>query len=145
LLEILTEDRPNPEQISNLSLFFHRACEVLWLPQYASFGATKEKLLHQKEFVMSLKDSLQRKLQTQTDAWRKQIDKLRQDAETRKAKAEDDKAEAQIQQDVSKKIQELEASIDSALGKLEELRSAGEDKLKDLKKQIDSWFSGDAR
>lgn len=94
---------------------------------------------------MSLKDSLQRKLQTQTDAWRKQIDKLRQDAETRKAKAEDDKAEAQIQQDVSKKIQELEASIDSALGKLEELRSAGEDKLKDLKKQIDSWFSGDAR
>ncbi|GGE56538.1 hypothetical protein GCM10011533_06280 [Streptosporangium jomthongense] len=91
---------------------------------------------------MSLKDSLQKKLETQTEAWREQVDKLKQDAETRKAEAKDEQAEAEIQKQFSEKIQALESNIDAATSKLADIREAGEDRLSDMKDQIDSWLSG---
>lgn len=46
---------------------------------------------------MSLKDSLQRKLETQTEHWSKQIESLRAEANEKIAKAKDEEAEAKIQ------------------------------------------------
>lgn len=89
---------------------------------------------------MSLKDSLQRKLETQTEHWSKQIDSLRADAETKAAKAKDDQAEAEIQKEFSEKIQSLENQIETARTKFAEIRSSGEDRLEDLKKRIDEWL-----
>ncbi len=93
---------------------------------------------------MSLKDSLVSKLETQTGHWSKQIDKLRADSEERIAKARDAQAEAEIQKEVSEKIQSLESRMDEARQKANELRDAGENRLDDLKKRIDEWLPGNA-
>lgn len=90
---------------------------------------------------MSLKDSLQRKLETQTEHWSKQIDSLRADAENKMAKAKDEQAEAEIQKEFSAKIQSLEEQIDTARSKLGELKDSGEDQLANLKKRIDDWLN----
>lgn len=93
---------------------------------------------------MSLKDSLLSKLETQTDYWSKQIDKLRADSEERIAKAKDEQAEAEIQKEVSEKIQSLETQMDEARQKADEIREAGESRLDDLKKRVDEWLPGNA-
>lgn len=89
---------------------------------------------------MSLKDSLQRKLETQTEHWSKQIDSLRAEAETKMAKAKDDQAEAEVQKEFSEKIQSLEDQIETARTRLSELRDSGEDQLANLKKRIEDWL-----
>ncbi|WP_165855564.1 hypothetical protein [Marinobacter sp. JSM 1782161] len=89
---------------------------------------------------MSLKDSLLNKLETQTEYWSKQIDSLRAQADEKMAKAKDEQAEAQIQEDFAKRIQELEESVESARQKMGELRDSGEDRLNDLKKRIEEWL-----
>lgn len=89
---------------------------------------------------MSLKDSLQRKLETQTEHWSKQIDKLRSDAEEKAAQAKDDQAEAEVQKEFSEKIQSLESQIETARAKLSEVKGSGEDQLDNLKKRIDEWL-----
>ncbi len=89
---------------------------------------------------MSLKDSLQRKLETQTEHWSKQIDKLRSDAEEKAARAKDDQAEAEVQKEFSEKIQSLESQIETARARLSEVRDSGEDQLENLKKRIDEWL-----
>lgn len=90
---------------------------------------------------MSLKDSLQKKLETQTDYWRKQIKSLQADAEERMAKAEDERAEAKIQKEFSERIQQLENQMDEARKKMSEIRDSGEDHLNKLKGRIDDWLS----
>ncbi|MBW0146989.1 hypothetical protein [Marinobacter arenosus] len=89
---------------------------------------------------MSVRESLLTKLQTQTESWSKQIDQIRSEAEAKMAKAEDDKAEAEIQREFSEKIQSLEDHIETARAKLGELRDSGEDQLDDLKRRIDEWL-----
>ncbi len=91
---------------------------------------------------MSLKDSLQQKLETQTDLWSKQVESLRAQAEEKMAKAKDEQSEAEVQREFSEKIQAVEAQIDSAKEKLGELKSSSEDQLQDLKKRIDDWLPG---
>ncbi|WP_372970907.1 hypothetical protein [Marinobacter sp.] len=91
---------------------------------------------------MSLRESLQKKLETQTEYWSKQIKSLQADAEEKMAKAEDDQAEAEIQKDFSKRIQSLEKHIEEARKKISEIRDSGEDHLKDLKTRIDDWLPG---
>ncbi|CAN0595167.1 MULTISPECIES: hypothetical protein [Marinobacter] len=89
---------------------------------------------------MSMKESLLRKLETQTERWSKQIDSLRADAEHRMAKAKDDQAEAEIQRQFSEKVQQLEDRIEGARQKLGEIRDSGEDQLKNLKDRIEEWL-----
>ncbi|MBL3555087.1 MULTISPECIES: hypothetical protein [Marinobacter] len=91
---------------------------------------------------MSLKESLQKKLETQTQYWSKQIQSLQADAEERMAKAKDDQAEAEIQKDFSERIQTLENRIEEARQKISEIRDSGEDQLRDLKARIDEWLPG---
>ncbi|MET4025854.1 TolA-binding protein [Marinobacter sp. MBR-99] len=89
---------------------------------------------------MSLKDSLQRKLETQTEHWSKQIESLRAEANEKIAKAKDEEAEAQIQRDFSERIQAMEDQIEAARNKLGELKESGENQLDELKKRIDEWL-----
>lgn len=89
---------------------------------------------------MSMKESLLRKLETQTERWSKQIESLRADAEHRMAKAKDDQAEAEIQRQFSEKVQQLEDRIEGARQKLGEIRDSGEDQLKNLKDRIEEWL-----
>lgn len=91
---------------------------------------------------MSLKESLQRKLETQTEYWSKQIQTLQADAEERMAKAEDEQVEAEIQKDFSERIQTLEEQVEEARKKISEIRDSGEDQLKNLKARIDEWLPG---
>ena len=85
---------------------------------------------------MSLKESLQKKLETQSEYWSKQIDSLRAEADEKMAKAKDDQAEAEIQREFSERIQAVEDHIETARSKLGELKDSGEDQLEDLKKQL---------
>ena len=78
---------------------------------------------------MSLKESLQKKLETQTEYWSKQIDSLRAEADEKMAKAKDDQAEAEIQREFSERIQAVEDHIETARSKLGELKDSGEDQL----------------
>ena len=66
---------------------------------------------------MSLKESLQKKLETQTEYWSKQIDSLRAEADEKMAKAKDDQAEAEIQREFSERIQAVEDHIETARSK----------------------------
>lgn len=90
---------------------------------------------------MSLKDTLQNKLETQTDYWSKQIDSLKADASEKIAKAKDEHAERQIRKDFDKEIEKLEDRMDEARKKISELRDASEDYLDDMKGRIDGWLS----
>ena len=78
---------------------------------------------------MSLKQAYEQKLRAQLDAWKTDIDQL-------KAKA--DKAEADVQLEYYKKIEELRMKQESAREKLQELENAGEDAWEDLKAGIES-------
>lgn len=89
---------------------------------------------------MSLRDSLVTKLETQTQYWSKQIDSLRAQADEKMAKAKDDQAEAKIQADFARQIQELEDNVETARKKMGELREAGEGHLADLKKRVEEWL-----
>jgi seryl-tRNA synthetase len=89
---------------------------------------------------MSLKESLQQKLETQTDYWSKQVQALQAEADEKMAKAKDDQAEAKIQKEMSEKIESLENQIEEARQKLSEVKDSGEDKLADLKATIDDWL-----
>jgi GTP1/Obg family GTP-binding protein len=87
-----------------------------------------------------LKDYLQRKQETQTEHWSKQIESLRAEANEKIAKAKDEEAEAQIQRDFSERIQAMEDQIEAARNKLGELKESGENQLDELKKRIDEWL-----
>ena len=89
---------------------------------------------------MSLKESLQKKLETQTEYWSKQIESLRAEANEKIAKAKDEEAEAKIQRDFSERIQAMEDQIETARTKLGELKESGENQLDELKKRIDEWL-----
>lgn len=89
---------------------------------------------------MSLKESLQQKLETQTEHWSKRVQALQAEADEKMAKAKDDQAEAQIQKEMSEKIETLENQIEEARQKLSEIRDSGEDKLEQLKATIDDWL-----
>ncbi|MGB1950437.1 MAG: hypothetical protein ACPHQ9_06705 [Marinobacter sp.] len=89
---------------------------------------------------MSMKESLLKKLETQTERWSKQIDSLRADAEHKMAKARDEQAEAEIQRQFSEKVQQLEDRIEDARQKLGEVRDSGEDQLKNLRERIEEWL-----
>lgn len=90
---------------------------------------------------MSLKDTLAKKIETQTDYWNKQIEKIRTDAETKKAQAKDQQAQAEIEKEVSEQIQDLQERIDEAQDKLKEVRDAGESQIKTIQGAVESWLS----
>lgn len=82
---------------------------------------------------MSMKEAYEQKLQAQLDEWGAEIDKL-------KAKA--DSAEADVQLEYYKQIEQLQSMKDTAVDKLIELKGAGDDAWEDLKAGIENaWDS----
>jgi len=82
---------------------------------------------------MSMKAAYEKKLQAQLDQRKAEIDKL-------KAKA--DAAEADVQLEYYKKIEELRSMQESAHQKLADLKEAGDDGWEDLKIGMDrAWHS----
>ncbi len=82
---------------------------------------------------MGMKEAYEKKLQAQLDEWGAQIDTL-------KAKA--DKAEADVQLEYYKEIEELRAMQNEANKKIVELKNASDDAWEDLKAGMDSaWDS----
>ena len=82
---------------------------------------------------MSMKETYEKKLQAQLDEWGAEIYKL-------KAKA--DKAEADVQLDYYKQIEELRTMQETANEKLAELKEASDDAWDDLKAGIENaWDS----
>jgi len=80
-----------------------------------------------------MKEAYEQKLQAQLDEWSADIDKL-------KAKA--DGAEADMQLEYYKQIEELRSLKDTAVDKLIELKDASDDTWEDLKAGIESaWDS----
>lgn len=80
-----------------------------------------------------MKEAYEQKLQAQLDEWSADIDKL-------KAKA--DSAEADVQLEYYKQIEELRSMQDTAVDKLIELKDASDDAWEDLKAGIEStWDS----
>lgn len=81
---------------------------------------------------MSMKENYEKKLQCQLNEWGAEIDKF-------KAKA--DQAEADIQLQYYKEIEELRLKQEAARQRLEELHQAGEDAWEDLKAGVESaWL-----
>lgn len=82
---------------------------------------------------MSMKDAYVKKLQSKLAEWNAEIDKL-------KAKA--DSADADVQLEYYKKIEELRTMQDEANQKLDDLREASDDAWEDIKAGVDSaWDS----
>jgi uncharacterized coiled-coil DUF342 family protein len=80
---------------------------------------------------MSMKQAYQKKLEAQLDEWNTEIDKL-------KIKA--DKAEADVQLEYYKQIDELRSMQEAASSKLAELKAASDDAWEDLKAGMDSTW-----
>jgi uncharacterized coiled-coil DUF342 family protein len=78
---------------------------------------------------MNMKEAYQKKLQAKLDEWKAEIDKL-------KAKA--DGAEADVQLEYYKQIEELKAMQESVKTKITELKEASDDAWEELKVGIDS-------
>lgn len=82
---------------------------------------------------MSMKEAYEKKLEAKLHEWNADIAKL---------KARADSAEADIQLEYYKKIEELRSQQDAARKKLEELKESSDDAWQDLKVGIDSaWDS----
>ena len=82
--------------------------------------------------IMGMKEAYEKKLQAQLDEWSAEIDKL---------KARADRAEADVQLEYYKHIEELRSMQDAARARLSALREAGDDAWEDLKAGIDSAWS----
>jgi peptidoglycan hydrolase CwlO-like protein len=91
---------------------------------------------------MSLKDSLITKLETQTENWKKEVDRIQAEAEAKKAKAQDKQADADIESQVASKVKDLQKNIEKAQNQLKEVKESGESGLKELRDRIGEELPG---
>lgn len=89
---------------------------------------------------MSLKDNLIEKLETQIDAWDKELDAAKAKAEKKEAQAEAEKSDARLKEEMMDNVRSLQANINEAKKKIQEIREAGEDRVDDFKAQIRDWL-----
>ncbi|MBS3805030.1 MAG: hypothetical protein KGY54_10810 [Oleiphilaceae bacterium] len=91
---------------------------------------------------MSLKDSLITKLETQTENWKKEIDRIQAEAEAEKAKAKDKQAEADIESQFAGKVKDLQKNIEEAQEQLKEVKESGTSGLQELWDRIGKQLPG---
>ncbi len=89
---------------------------------------------------MSLKDNLIKKLESQIDAWDKEVEAKKAAAEQKEAEAETEKAAAEVKDGILDNVRSLQADINAAKKKITEIREAGEDRIDGFKKQISDWL-----
>ncbi|MEZ4551454.1 MAG: hypothetical protein R2874_13530 [Desulfobacterales bacterium] len=88
---------------------------------------------------MSIKDNLIEKLESQIDAWDKEVDALKAKAE-KKAEPETEKAGAALKEGIMDNVRSLQANINSAKKKIDDIREAGEDRIDEFKSQVNEWL-----
>ena len=89
---------------------------------------------------MSTKDKLIKNLEAQITAWEKEAEAKQAEAEKKQARAENEKAGAALKEEFTEKIRSLQSDIEAAKEKLKEIKSAGEDRMADLKRQVSDWL-----
>jgi len=89
---------------------------------------------------MSMKDNLIKKLETQIDAWDKEIDAAKAKAEKKEAQAEAEKSDTHLKEEMMDNVRSLQANVDAAKKKIQEIQNAGEDRVEDFKAQIRDWL-----
>ena len=89
---------------------------------------------------MSMKDNLIKKLETQIDAWDKEIDAAKAKAEKKEAQAEAEKSDTRLKEEMMDNVRSLQSNIDTAKKKIQEIRNAGEDRVDDFKAQLRDWL-----
>jgi hypothetical protein len=89
---------------------------------------------------MSLKDDLIKKLESQIDAWDKEIEAKKAKAKKKEAEAETEKAAADLKDGMMDNVRSLQANINEAKKKITEIRQAGEDSIDDFKAQVRDWL-----
>jgi hypothetical protein len=85
---------------------------------------------------MSIKQKLQRQLETNLDKWKSEIDEAEARAKAKAAKAEANRAEAETRKAVWSKADDLKQRVERAEERLEELKDVGEHRLRSLKDEI---------
>ncbi|RJP44544.1 MAG: hypothetical protein C4548_05695 [Desulfobacteraceae bacterium] len=89
---------------------------------------------------MSIKEALEKKLETQLEKWENEIEEMKAKARTREAEAEAEKADAELQQEYYDKIEKIQKTYDQARKKLVELRAAGNNAWEGLKSDIENFL-----
>lgn len=89
---------------------------------------------------MSMKDDLIKKLESQIDAWDKQIEATKAKAKEKEAQAETEKAGARLKEGMMDNVRSLQEKVDAAQKKIKEIQNAGEDRLDEFKAQIRDWL-----
>ncbi|RLT96956.1 hypothetical protein [Ketobacter sp.] len=89
---------------------------------------------------MSLRDSLINKFESQIDSWEKQLESLEADAREEKAAAKNQQADADLKLKAKEEADRLRNKIRHASNKVAELKESSEDKIQQIKRDVESWF-----
>ena len=93
-----------------------------------------------KEVVMNLRESLEKKVESQIDVWNRKIEELEAKAQRKKAEAKNEQLDAEVREDAAKTIKELRSKVNNAKEKLDDIKESGESELKKMKSDIESWL-----
>jgi uncharacterized protein (DUF3084 family) len=85
---------------------------------------------------MTLKDQIERQLETKLNEWKTEIDKAEAEARAAEAKAEAEHADAEAKKAAWQKADELKRQLEKGEKKLAELKNATEDGWESLKDEI---------
>ena len=89
---------------------------------------------------MSLKDQLIKKLESRMTALEKEADAKKAEAEKKQAEAETEEASAAIKSELTEKIRSIQSDIATVRTKLDEIKTAGEARMEEFKRQIGDWI-----
>jgi molecular chaperone DnaK (HSP70) len=90
--------------------------------------------------MSSIKESLQKKIESQINAWEKEIESLKVESEKELARSNEKEADAELKREFADRINALKSNIDQAQGKLSEVEGATESKLEQIMSDIKGWF-----
>ncbi len=86
---------------------------------------------------MSVKEALEKKIETQLEKWEDQIKEMKAKAKAQESKAEAEKADAKLQQEYYDKIEKIQNAYGQTKQKLDELRQAGDDSWESIKTEVE--------
>ena len=89
---------------------------------------------------MNLRETLEKKVESQIDVWNRKIEEIEAEAKRKKAEAQNAQAEAEMREDFSKTVQDLRRKVDDAKHKLKDIKESGENELRKMKTDIESWL-----
>jgi exonuclease VII large subunit len=107
----------------------------------AKFGPANRQFRERRTDIMSLQEKLVKRLETQIDAWDKEIESAKAEAKNKEAQADAEKAEAQLREEMMDKVHKLQSKIEYAKSKIDEIGKAGEEQLDDLKTKLNDFLS----